>query len=299
MPRITCQLMNIKPTCTVLRYLKVCCVFIFPSTNSSARSNIVSTVKQSHLFAPSSTKYPVSSYRRLKMWQCSVCLKDHNDFKSVHADGHVLCSQCLVTLFDNAIRNELDYPPKLSTLPLHPRDFDHLTAIDYEYIKKYSEKEEEYSVAPYQRVYCAHTYKPVTTGVNADKKISCGTFLGERKTPDHFKPNLVSAAKCPKCLTLTCIVCEELYSQLFAPLQHHCPGLSKRLSEEYRMLSGLQRGKHWQRCPNEQCRRVFELKEACNHLTCPCGTSYCFICGKEASAISKHWDKGGCPRYSK
>jgi len=33
-------------------------------------------------------------------------------------------------------------------------------------------------------------------------------------------------------------------------------------------------------------------------MSCPCGTGFCFICGKEADGEDDHWVRGGCPRYN-
>jgi hypothetical protein len=41
-------------------------------------------------------------------------------------------------------------------------------------------------------------------------------------------------------------------------------------------------------CPG--CGRMIELAEACNHMTCPCGQDFCFICGRE-------WHAHDCPPY--
>jgi hypothetical protein len=57
-------------------------------------------------------------------------------------------------------------------------------------------------------------------------------------------------------------------------------------------------GRQYQRCP--VCSKGVQLKEACNHMLCPvpCGTNYCYICGKEVSTVElgSHWARGGCPR---
>ncbi|RKK92936.1 hypothetical protein BFJ71_g9928 [Fusarium oxysporum] len=41
-------------------------------------------------------------------------------------------------------------------------------------------------------------------------------------------------------------------------------------------------------CPG--CGRMIELAEACNHMTCPCGQEFCFICGRV-------WHTCNCPVY--
>ncbi|KAK5112838.1 hypothetical protein LTR85_011065 [Meristemomyces frigidus] len=69
-------------------------------------------------------------------------------------------------------------------------------------------------------------------------------------------------------------------------------------TEEDAAFAGLERGKHWQFCPKEGCRRRVELSEACNHIVCGfCDTGFCFICGEKADEDSDHWIPGGCPRY--
>lgn len=35
------------------------------------------------------------------------------------------------------------------------------------------------------------------------------------------------------------------------------------------------------RCPNSSCRKAYERTEGCNKMTCPCGTSFCYLCGVE------------------
>jgi len=58
-------------------------------------------------------------------------------------------------------------------------------------------------------------------------------------------------------------------------------------------------GRQYQRCP--VCLKIVQLLADCNHITCPkpCGTDYCYICGKEVSVegLRFHWEEGGCPHY--
>lgn len=51
--------------------------------------------------------------------------------------------------------------------------------------------------------------------------------------------------------------------------------------------------------PCENCYMCTANALLSNHMTCQCGTGFCFICGKEADGESEHWRKGGgCPRYN-
>jgi hypothetical protein len=55
------------------------------------------------------------------------------------------------------------------------------------------------------------------------------------------------------------------------------------------------RGVDYQLCPG--CGKIVILQDGCNHMTCPCMASFCFICGKEAAGTSNHWLTSRCPRY--
>jgi hypothetical protein len=60
---------------------------------------------------------------------------------------------------------------------------------------------------------------------------------------------------------------------------------------------GLVPGQDYQRCP--KCKSCVGLLEGCNHMTCTCGFSFCFICGVDAQGDSAHWrDGSSCPRYN-
>jgi hypothetical protein len=57
----------------------------------------------------------------------------------------------------------------------------------------------------------------------------------------------------------------------------------------------LNRGVDYQLCPS--CGKIVTLQDGCNHMTCPCMASFCFICGREATGTSNHWLTSRCPRY--
>jgi hypothetical protein len=62
-------------------------------------------------------------------------------------------------------------------------------------------------------------------------------------------------------------------------------------------LEGLVRGVDYQICP--RCKSCVGLEDGCNHMSCLCGGSFCFLCGEVAfDNGSWHWNEGGCPRYN-
>ena len=63
--------------------------------------------------------------------------------------------------------------------------------------------------------------------------------------------------------------------------------------------SDLVRGRDFQFCPNTNCGRALELKEACNFMRCTCGEGFCFVCGEgDLEDGSSHWQRGkSCPKF--
>ncbi|OSS50202.1 hypothetical protein B5807_04975 [Epicoccum nigrum] len=57
---------------------------------------------------------------------------------------------------------------------------------------------------------------------------------------------------------------------------------------DYKQFRGLVR-KSYRECP--ECRSAVELRDACNHITCTCGTQFCYACGKIWPGVH------GCPNY--
>jgi hypothetical protein len=96
--------------------------------------------------------------------------------------------------------------------------------------------------------------------------------------------------------------CEESFSTgdvggVEVEIEHECDARRDGEIEE-RAFKGLVRGKEWQVCPNEECKRRVELSDGCNHMRCVCRMHFCFICGKPVRDGEGHWRKeGGCPRF--
>lgn len=65
-------------------------------------------------------------------------------------------------------------------------------------------------------------------------------------------------------------------------------------------FEGLKKGKDYQICPSERCGMKIQLSAACNEMSCPCGTQFCYVCGEAVSDKSEHWTKepDGCPRFN-
>lgn len=89
----------------------------------------------------------------------------------------------------------------------------------------------------------------------------------------------------PECGKVTCRWCKEPDHR---PLR--CEEVEKdgevriRTFLEEHVAEGVMK-----RCPNPKCRKPCEKIEGCNHITCPCGTHSCYLCGEKINA-SKPYD---------
>ncbi|KAH0334986.1 hypothetical protein KCU81_g9228, partial [Aureobasidium melanogenum] len=87
----------------------------------------------------------------------------------------------------------------------------------------------------------------------------CSTFI----PTEHIT---VDIAGCPGCGKRTCAICKA------AAHRGDCPR-----DENLQLLLQAAEAQGWQRC--YQCRRLVELRSGCNHMICPCGAHFCYVCG--------------------
>ena len=230
-------------------------------------------------------------------WTCDVCYSDFRNYAKIEINRSKVCPECLFTIFRKARDFEHDYPARWGNLVLQPREFDHLALLNEKFIDSFEAREKEYKTPPRKRVYCAH---PLTLR-NADGSVSrgpvCGTFIDVRK--NQAGANVMPIGRCPGCSNLTCMVCTQAFAHAQFVCTHECQGFESIKEKDEAAFATLERGKAWQFCPNKRCHRRIELSEACNHMSCPCGSEFCFVCGKEVEEDEDHWERGGdgCPRY--
>lgn len=228
----------------------------------------------------------------LQAWGCDICAEEFTDYSSIQIGDNLICAKCLRNIIEPALEHEINYPPFWEGFPLHPKQF--WQVFEPAFTQRYEAKEIEYNTAQAKRVYCNQE----TISCDTDGELisdTCRTFLGERRTATT--KNMRTAFRCGKCDVLVCMICDQPFIMRDDAWKHSCAGYSTRQAEEQAAFSNLERGKYWQQCPNQDCMRRVELMEACNHIECPCGTGFCFICGQRAEDGTDHWAVGGCPRY--
>jgi hypothetical protein len=221
-------------------------------------------------------------------FECQVCLENKKEPKSQvrRIDEEPVCRTCtldaIVPLFEKALRNELEFPPRWGSMELKIRDFQEL--LPAAFLRAWDDRMDEYDTPKPSRVYCEHmAFAPAAPG-ERNKLEVCGQFLGSSEESGQFQ--------CPKC---------KSWSKDHR-LHCYCGGVGKQDGNaKGPVLNEGTRGLEWQRCPDERCGVVVTLADGCNHMECTfCNAHFCYVCGNFAAPRSGHWrDAGPCPVYSK
>jgi hypothetical protein len=213
-----------------------------------------------------------------ELFECILCLEDKSEVQPRLVGDSRICDECaneaVVPLFLEALEHEHMYPPMWGTEKLEFQTFCDLFEDGWEYL--WSDKEIEYAVPVKERLYCEHR--------DSVGGIVCGEFLGKRGS---------GLTLCSRCLRHTCRACGTSDHDSANPGEHACKKVA-----EVNPFEKLLKGRHYQQCPG--CKNKVEQLDGCNHMICrpPCGTSFCFVCGKRVAAHqSGHWQRGGCPRF--
>merc|ERR550532_1017196 len=92
-----------------------------------------------------------------------------------------------------------------------------------------------------------------------------------------------SVVRClnPECGKVTCRWCQE---DDHRPLK--CDEVEKDGEVRIRQFLEKQMAeRNMRRCPNPKCMKPCERIEGCNHMKCPCGTHFCWLCGERVNAV--------------
>ena len=216
--------------------------------------------------------------------ECNVCMGVLDlaspNVNAVHINGSWACRECLNIVVLRVLEGHDDFPPRMNGLPI---DFAmHFHQMDDDLIASYRQREEELSIYPYLRVFCA-----------------CTKFIGKKVTADPIRP-LMTVDECPACSEFTCMACMKPLDKehLSANASDHgCKEKVEAIEKLHQdLLDGEDRGKKYQICPH--CRRYMQLASACNHISCECRGQFCYPCGV-ATLGTHHWgtELWQCPQY--
>ncbi|KAG9185256.1 hypothetical protein G6011_07800 [Alternaria panax] len=181
---------------------------------------------------------------------------------------HWVCADDVGSFFENATNNESLFPPQCCGTMFMLEDYeDH---VPFETVWAYQMKQQgEYSILAKFRVYCANP--------------PCGKFLYPGSHVEDSETKITYAiCETEECGKLTCVKCKALLEE--GTQNHQC-----KQTEDEKKFKQTAKEKGYQEC--FVCGATVELAEACNHITCDCGNSFCYVCGENWPGLH------GCPHY--
>ncbi|KAK2592325.1 hypothetical protein QQS21_009983 [Conoideocrella luteorostrata] len=177
--------------------------------------------------------------------ECVSCLDDIPMKDAVRVSCHSYCRECFVRLVTAAVQNEQQWPPKccLNQIPfrLIERNIPHALK------KTFQDRASEWELPAGERVYCHHP--------------ECAVWI----RPKNIKPNKRQAL-CERG-HVTCTICRGPSHG-----NQDCPQ-----DFDITLTNILAEQEGWKRCFN--CHALVEHSAACQHMTCRCGTEFCYVCG--------------------
>ncbi|GAA5887000.1 hypothetical protein JCM16303_003085 [Sporobolomyces ruberrimus] len=102
-------------------------------------------------------------------------------------------------------------------------------------------------------------------------------------------------AECPSCKVAMCIACKSPWHEGYTCERYQALPADERTPEDIAVFKVAQE-EGYSRCPG--CKALIELSEGCFHMTCPCGTESCYLCGKLWDKAEKRCSKDPpCPLF--
>ncbi|CAG9939257.1 unnamed protein product [Clonostachys rosea f. rosea IK726] len=187
------------------------------------------------------------------MVECVSCLEEFPPGNVVKVPCHSYCHECFAGLISAACRNEQQWPPKccLNEIPFRTI----LRYVPKDLKQKFQDRSSEWNVPVNERIYCSTP--------------DCSLWI----SPESIRKN-ANKARCERG-HWTCTICRGPQHDRGECPQDRDMNLTNQLAEE----------EGWKRCYN--CRALVEHKEACQHMTCRCGSQFCYVCGLR-------WKTCGC-----
>ncbi|KAG8160716.1 hypothetical protein KVR01_008980 [Diaporthe batatas] len=175
--------------------------------------------------------------------QCCTCRDDVPFYDVAHTPcGHDYCRGCLQELFRLSVTDETLFPPRCCRQPI-PADQNRFFLTSKLYGDFQARKVE---METPDRTYC---HAP-----------ECSKFIA----PQNIQHQI---GRCVACDAQTCSVCKA------AAHAGECPE-----DPATKVLDKVAAENGWMRCKG--CQRIVDLMAGCNHITCPCGAQFCYLCGE-------------------
>jgi len=185
--------------------------------------------------------------------ECAICFDGSEDTITLEC-AHDYCIDCTKTLFEDSLKDTSLFPPRCCKTEIN---LDRVQGLfTQEFLDAFALKKLE--VSTLNPTYCI-----VPT---------CAQFI----RPEYIEGDI---ATCTVCDVKICTQCKgEAH-----PDTPYCPQ-----DEAVQQLLQLSREQRWQQCFH--CKQMIDLSFGCNHITCRCGTEFCFVCARQ-------WDTCDCPLW--
>ncbi|KXH27720.1 IBR finger domain-containing protein [Colletotrichum simmondsii] len=196
--------------------------------------------------------------RREKKTTCDSCKDAYHPMAVAQLPcKHNYCRDCLRTLFELSLTDESLFPPRCCKLPIPVDGGCARFLLPPKLVGEFRAKEIEFSTP--NRTYC---HRP-----------TCSKFI-----PKEFIR--ADVGTCPQCQQQTCTMCKGA--------EHGNQDCAQDTSTQALLEVAAANG--WQRCLS--CRRIVELDHGCYHMTCPCGSQFCYLCGLQwKTCTCEQWNE--------
>ncbi|KAF4947287.1 hypothetical protein FGADI_10596 [Fusarium gaditjirri] len=178
--------------------------------------------------------------------ECVSCLDDFHPKDVIKVPCHHYCRDCFVRLVTAACQNEQQWPPKCCLNEITVKTVMRFIPSDLK--KTFEERSKEWELPVSDRVYCCN--------------LNCNLWIKPKRIYPGKRQGICDRSH------VTCTLCRGP-----AHAGEDCPhdvdmSLTNQLAED----------EGWKRCFN--CNALVEHREACQHMTCRCGTQFCYVCSR-------------------
>ena len=227
------------------------------------RSKVLSNTRGSHPLSSDKAVHQTLTERTQTI--CVACMDDITEEIFEVECGHPYHRACLIALFIANMNEEWNFPPKCCGYKISLVVFNKpgmKNNADAELLRAFEQKALEYSNP--SRIYCSNTV--------------CSRYLGGK---EEEGPSEYTCA----CGTRTCAMCSN---------RAHGRNVKCQVASNVRNALVFAQSQGWQRCPG--CKNLVERSQGCRHMTCRCGTHFCYACAQKRSECKCSRDGPGVLR---
>ncbi|CAH8387477.1 unnamed protein product [Eruca vesicaria subsp. sativa] len=230
-----------------------------PNNTSQIQRSFTTFIKRS--FTTFFKQEPVEPSRRTL---CMICMdeKPSSDmFRGLVTCTHAYCTQCTIHYVETKIKENsarIKCPDLECTRLIEPymcRDL-----IPRNMFERWEKILCESLISSWDKLYCPF------------KDCSSVMILDDVGGSDAN----VTQTECPSCHRMFCAKCKVAW-HVGIGCEEYGNTKKKSSDEEDALLVQMAKNKYWKRCPS--CKFYVEKVVGCVHMTCRCGSEFCYDCG--------------------